>query len=809
MIHRQPNIGLATTVMVLAALFIIAVPDDSEAQRRARGSDVTVGIVLDGPWDTNDDIVELFQREIRDLLRGEYNVQFPEDKRLVADWTVESVREALDTLYADNSVDVVIAMGILASNDSGRRSALPKLTVAPFVVDPTLQDIPLTRRGTSGRRNLAYLALPTSFRSDLETLQSLASFNHVAVMVHSELTVAVPELSARIQGEADALGLRVTVVPVGSSASEALSAIPADAEAVYVRTLLQLDEGERDALFAGFISRKLPSFSLLGRADVERGVLMGNRPSSDFTLFARQTALHLQQMLAGGNAAQLPVRLELTTRLTINLATARAIGRVPGWTLATEAELIDGGTTQGGRSENLASVAQAVLSQSLDVAVARERLNAGKQQTNQARANLLPKIDLESTARLIDEDSALASFGLEPERLWTATARLTQPLLVEQAWAGFSVQRRLEKSREYELRATELDVVLAAASAYLDVLRAKALVRIQQQNLDTTRSNLQRARSRVAIGAGTRAEVFRFELQIANDRKAVIDAFTGRQAAEIALNRILGHPLEESFSTAEAAIDDQILLTRESALLEYLQDPGKFTIFRRFMVEDTVNRLPEIAAVDEAIQAQERAVTSSRLSYVLPTLALVGQVDRRLYTGGSGSDGLPPDLGLPPIDVPDTSWFVGLQANFPLFTGGNDYARSQEIKSDLRRLRYQRQLLVRVHGQRLRTGLLALSAAYTAIALSNDAAEAARQNLALVTDSYDKGVTTVVELIDAQNSALVAELLAANAVYDFLLQWMNVQRVAGRFDLLMDGQERSAFFTRAAAFVQSNSRGQE
>ena len=55
-------------------------------------------------------------------------------------------------------------------------------------------------------------------------------------------------------------------------------------------------------------------------------------------------------------------------------------------------------------------------------------------------------------------------------------------------------------------------------------------------------------------------------------------------------------------------------------------------------------------------------------------------------------------------------------------------------------------------------------------------------------------------MLDAQNTAVVAELDAANAVYDFLIDMMEVGRAVGRFSVLMSGEERDAFFRRLDAY---------
>ena len=77
-------------------------------------------------------------------------------------------------------------------------------------------------------------------------------------------------------------------------------------------------------------------------------------------------------------------------------------------------------------------------------------------------------------------------------------------------------------------------------------------------------------------------------------------------------------------------------------------------------------------------------------------------------------------------------------------------------------------------------------------------------NLELVSDAYSQGLVSIIDLIDAQNAALVADLGAATAVYDFLVDWVEVERAVGRFSLFMTADERSEFFVRLEAFVAAS-----
>ncbi len=66
-----------------------------------------------------------------------------------------------------------------------------------------------------------------------------------------------------------------------------------------------------------------------------------------------------------------------------------------------------------------------------------------------------------------------------------------------------------------------------------------------------------------------------------------------------------------------------------------------------------------------------------------------------------------------------------------------------------------------------------------AIALTRDAAEAAGRNYALVSDSYASGAASITTVLDAQDAALSSAESAANAVHDFLLDLMRVERAMG------------------------------
>lgn len=788
--------------LLAVAVCLALAPAPAGAQRKRKPKVVRIGVVIDGPWANNEKVAGVIRGEVTSLLTGEFDVQFPDEAQRVADWTTEGVKKNIDELLADPQIDIVYGMGVMASHDLGRRDKLPKPVIAAFVIDPGVQGIPL-KKGTSGVKNLTYLTSPWTLGRDIQALSEIARADKITFLGSKRFIDAIDGLDERVAEAAKEHGVDMSVVGVDESVDAALAAISKDSQAVLVGPLLHLTEQQLDAVIAGINAKKLPSFSIIGRAEVERGMLAGIRPLADFNLTGRRLALNTQRILLGEDAGTLPVTLQYGEDLVINMSTARAIGHYPSWAVLTEAELINPVRQNVDRKLTLASAVAESQKANVDLSVDAEEVAAGREDIRRARSVLLPQLDFTTSARVIDAKTADASFGSASEFLWDAEASVTQVLWSERAWAGLDIEKSVQRTREHGLAVTRLDVGLDAGVAYLNVLRAKTLERIQRENLKVTRSNLDLSRTRERIGTGNPAEVYRWESQIANDRKGVISASANRNVAEIALNRVLHRPAEESFETEETAIDDPALLTSHDRLFTYFADPGTFKLFRKFLVARAVERSPELAQLSASISAQERVVASNRRAFYSPTLALRGGVTADVVKAGAGSDG--PDLPLPPntmlAEAPKVGWFVAVSLSIPLFTSGERSADLQKAKIDLRRFGLQHEAVRERIEQRMASAMHLAGASFAAIKLSDDSATAAHKNLELVTDAYAKGTVSILELLDAQNASLVADQLAANAVFDFLVDWMNVQRASGQLDLLMTDAERKDFFEAADAFI--------
>ena len=405
---------------------------------------------------------------------------------------------------------------------------------------------------------------------------------------------------------------------------------------------------------------------------------------------------------------------------------------------------------------------------------------------------------------MIRQETAAAGFGQQAERQLQGSMSLSQTLVGDQTWASYSIAGHQQTGREADRRRTELDVVLQATTAYLNVLSAKAIARIERENLRVTRSNLEVAQLRERTGAASLADVYRWESELATSRRSVIDADARVQVAALDLNRVLNRPLEEPFQLDDTKIDDPTLITSEPRLFAYFGNPETFAVFRDFMVAEGRTASPDLRSLDAAIAAQRRIGAAAGRAFWLPTVTLQGSLSDVLSSGGVGSNPQPVTIGTFTLSPPPTNtWSLRLQASLPIFTGFARGAARSQSSIELDRLTIERQALERSVAQQVRAALQVGGASWADIQQARAAAEAARKNLELVSDAYARGAVSIITLLDAQEAALKSDEAAAGAVYAFLTDLMKVERAIGQFYFLRTPEERQALLKRLDDFYRA------
>jgi outer membrane protein len=320
---------------------------------------------------------------------------------------------------------------------------------------------------------------------------------------------------------------------------------------------------------------------------------------------------------------------------------------------------------------------------------------------------------------------------------------------------------RVEAGRA-TLRAVEGDVFTDAVSAYMDVIRDRAITELNENQVKVLGTNLQATKDRFQIGDLTRTDVAQSEARLSL-AKANLETARARQAtSEESYRRVTGHtpgdlapppPLPPLPDTPEQAV--QIAL---------VNNPDVIAIQRQAVA----------AGLDVRVAGASR----------LPTVSAIGSSRYTNYLGTAE------DQFGPFAANSQTSNGVGVQANIPIYQGGLPAARIRQAQA------IEGQILEQVVGtQRVvvantRSAFATYTAAQDAIK-SNEVAVSANE-LALEGAQAERsvGTRTVLDVLNAEQELLNSQVLLVTAKRDAYVagfQLLNAMGQAEADDLGLDG----------------------
>ena len=756
--------------------------------------EIKIGIVSDGLSPRFGQQTDVIKHEIVEITKGEFDITFPTSTQLTGNWDVNKIRDSIDLFFDNREVDLIIATGPVGSQEIISRKNLSKPAIAMTVLDISLQDAPL-QNGTSGVKNLNYLASPKSFERDLLAFRDIVDFKHLAVFVTDAIIERLPQLQKKADIASADYGIQFQLIPTGESATEALALLDPDVTAAIVTPLIKMSVSEFRKLADGLKDRKMPSFSMHGRDEVELGLFASLAPGNDINRIGRRVAINVLSILTGEDAGSLSVGFSVGERLVVNMATARAIDLYPNWSTLSEAERLNDLRPDSGAALDLLRTVDEAIRANLDLLVANQEVVARRHNIDLARSALLPQLD--SSVTVSARERGLAN-TITPQRSAQGNFRLSQIIYSDSAWANLQNSGKLQQALEHERDSLKLDIVLDASTTYLNILKAKTIEQIQKENVRRSRHNLELARVRESVGQSSRADVYRWESEIATDKQEALAAEAARLQSELSLNRLLNRPQNEAFSIVDTNINEPFLLISDKRFFNYVENQKKWFVFHDFMAELGLDRAPELLALSLGIEAQQRNISNARRQYWLPELTIDGGYSDTFSRSGVGS--------ALPAGIEDDGWNLGLTARLPLFAGGARKSNVAQRRDDLLRLHYSKQAASQKIEARIRNALHNIGASYPSIDLARKSADAAGNNLRLITESYRAGSVSLIELIDAQNAALSAELSAANAIYDFLLDLMEVQRAIAQFDFFMSPDERRQWYEDIESYYKNSAR---
>jgi outer membrane protein len=374
------------------------------------------------------------------------------------------------------------------------------------------------------------------------------------------------------------------------------------------------------------------------------------------------------------------------------------------------------------------------------ISVARLTALASGQVTREVRSNLWPQaygnltgVDARSnsriTAGMLNNPSVYtrAAGGATVSQLITDFGHTTNLV------AGARLQARAD---EQSAAATKEDVLLAVDQAFYNSLQTHAVLQVAEQTVASRQLLADQVSALTRSKLRSDLDLSFANVNLAQAKLLYLDALNNDKASLAALSAILGYPTLETF---ELVNDTETLAPPPAEV-----DP---------LISEAFAKRPEILALEFQSESDEKLHRAAH-DQMYPAISALAAF---------GDSPVRDDVIYGPYAA------VGVNVQIPLFNGFLFSAKSHE--ADLRTQATRQRLMdLRNRISRdVRTSWLAASTAFDRVNVSEQLLAQANQALDLAQTRYKLGLSSIVELSQAQLQQTQAEIGNAQAGYEYRL----------------------------------------
>ena len=161
----------------------------------------------------------------------------------------------------------------------------------------------------------------------------------------------------------------------------------------------------------------------------------------------------------------------------------------------------------------------------------------------------------------------------------------------------------------------------------------------------------------------------------------------------------------------------------------------------------------------------------------------IARGDKRPSLALFGSYGLqwqPPDEWRMADDDISDNWMTGLSLSIPLFDGGRSSARVDQARLSLAQLQAQRRKLESQITLEVKSAALDLQEAQERIAAQQQTIGQAERGLSIAQVRFGSGMSTQLEVLDAQLALTTARTQYIRTLYDYAVAMVSLKHAIGR-----------------------------
>jgi outer membrane protein TolC len=374
-------------------------------------------------------------------------------------------------------------------------------------------------------------------------------------------------------------------------------------------------------------------------------------------------------------------------------------------------------------------------------------------QSRIARSGLLPNIS--ANLRESVQQTNLAAFGLRlpgapkivgPFNYFDLRATLNQTVLDFTTLNNYRALRANSEAAEMAAKDARDLVVFAVSGAYLQVIAAQARINAVQSQIETAKAILSQMQQQRSAGVVAQIDVNRSQVELQTQQQRLVSLQNDLSKQKINLARIAGLSPVGDFEVADE--------------IPFAPAPG---ISMDQALQQARGNRADLKAAEGQVHAAELARSAARAER-LPSLA---------FSADYGA------IGTNPSQSHGTFTVAG-SLRVPIWQGGRTEGSIMQAEAALEQRRAELEdMRGRIEAE-IRTAFLDLGSAQSQIEVAHNNQELARETLRLTRERFDAGITTTVEVVQAQQSVSAADLDYITSVFAHNVAKISLARALGR-----------------------------
>jgi len=381
--------------------------------------------------------------------------------------------------------------------------------------------------------------------------------------------------------------------------------------------------------------------------------------------------------------------------------------------------------------------------------------DAAYQSVKISRGSLLPQIGLTASYREANTDNTTNPINNFDGSNTQYGVNLTQTIYQKNLFATYQQDKKFVKQADADFQTAEQELIVRVATQYFRVLGALDNLAFSKSETQANERQLEQIKQRFDVGLVAITDVHEAQARYDLSRSGLIAAENILNNEKEALRRITGRYYEYI-----APLQEETPLNPP--------EPNDIEHWTKVALEQN----PTLIATKYYVEQAQDQVEIQRSGHY-PQLELVANYNN--FDSDNSAAGS--------IDTGVTeSTSVGVQFSMNLFAGGSISAGVKQAQQYLTRAMQNLEEAGRVTQENVRSAFLGVQSSISQVVALKQAVVSAQSRLKATEAGFDVGTRTTVDVFNARRELFDSERLFMRARYDYILQYMALERAAGMLE---------------------------